>query len=147
MTGTIDRHGPHQAAEKSTTAGRGASTTKRSKSPSPTASKAVFSCSISLTPLDIRHRRCFPAAAERLVTQHDGSVEIALGCRDGVLGLQQRALGIEQAQEVERAFAILDASELGRSPRSRRLLDDGLEPLPMRAVRHERVLGLRSEEG
>src|SRR6188768_1506376 len=146
MTGAIDRHGPHHTAEKSTKAGCGDSSTRRSKSPSPTASNA-FSFSIAITPLrdyesrsNGRHRRGLPAAAERLVDQHDRRVQIRFGRRDLVLGLQQRALGIEQTQEVERALAILDARELGGRARRRRLLDDRFETLAVRAISHECVL-------
>src|SRR5262245_45281371 len=97
MTGAIDRHGPHHAAEKSTTAGCCESNTKRSKSLSPTLNNAVCSLLMSLTPLSNSwNRRGFPAAAERLVDQHDRRVQVRLGRGHFVFRLQQRALRIEQ---------------------------------------------------
>src|SRR5690606_32618738 len=57
--------------------------------------------------------RDLPPAAERLVDGDDGGVEVRFRACDRVLGLEQRALGVEQPQELDRTLAIADPRELG----------------------------------
>ena len=76
-----------------------------------------------------RARRGFPAAAERLVDQRRRTVEIRLGRRDPVLGLQQRCAR-HRANAGNRAH--LRDTARARAPRPTRrgrLVDDGREPL------------------
>src|SRR6266849_4336169 len=79
---------------------------------------------------------------QRFVDGNHTRKDLRLRLRHGLLGLQLRALGVEQRQEIGDALAIARASDRGSACALSRLIVELHEPLLLLAIIDQRVFGL-----
>ena len=78
--------------------------------------------------------------AQSLVDGDESGEDICFGLSHGFFGLQLRAFGVEQRQEVRHTFPVTNASDIGRAPALARLFEQCNQALLLLAVADQRIL-------